>query len=169
MIRVKSDTPQSVGFLWMSDRPVAETSNWQHIIINIIIIWHYKHLWVFAFSAKSLQVLPSLDISFQFLAFSSFRSSITYSYHRCLGLPSGLGPISFQSSSFLAGLVWPTLWICPNHLILCALMNLTTSAPSINLSISVLFPILHILSILTGPYIFLNIYLFQKCVGCFNL
>jgi hypothetical protein len=44
-------------------------------------------------------------------------------------------------------------------LILCALMNLTISAPSIKLSISMLFRILNILSILTGPNIFLNIYL----------
>jgi hypothetical protein len=42
-------------------------------------------------------------------------------------------------------------------LILCTLMNLTISAPSVNLSISVLFRILHTLSILTGPNIFLNI------------
>jgi hypothetical protein len=28
--RSHSDTPQSVGFLWTSDRPVAETSTWQH-------------------------------------------------------------------------------------------------------------------------------------------
>jgi hypothetical protein len=42
-------------------------------------------------------------------------------------------------------------------LILCALMNLTISAHSINLSISMLFCILHILSILTGPNIFLSI------------
>jgi len=25
-----SDTPHSVGFLWMSDQPDAETSTWQH-------------------------------------------------------------------------------------------------------------------------------------------
>jgi hypothetical protein len=42
-------------------------------------------------------------------------------------------------------------------LILCALMNLTISAPSIKLSISMLFRILHTLSILTGPNIFRNI------------
>jgi hypothetical protein len=36
-------------------------------------------------------------------------------------------------------------------LFLCALMYITISAPSINLSISMLFHILHILSILTGP------------------
>ena len=36
-------------------------------------------------------------------------------------------------------------------------MNLTISAPSIMLSISMLFRILHTLSILTGPDIFLNI------------
>jgi hypothetical protein len=53
-------------------------------------------------------------------------------------------------------------------LIVCALMNLTTSAPSINLSVSMLFRILYILSILTGPDIFLSI-CFQKCVSCFHL
>jgi hypothetical protein len=36
-------------------------------------------------------------------------------------------------------------------------MNLTISAPSINLSISMLFRILHTLSILIGPNIFLSI------------
>jgi len=127
------------------------------MIINIIIIWHYNPLWVFAFSAKSLQVLLSLAASFQFLTFSFFRSSMTSSCHRCLGLPTGLVPIGFQSSSFLVGLAWSILWICPSHLILCFLMNLTLSALSIKLSISMLFRILPTLSILTGPNIFLNI------------
>ena len=36
-------------------------------IIIIIIIWHYNALWVFPFSATSLQVLLSLAVSFQFL------------------------------------------------------------------------------------------------------
>jgi len=125
-------------------------------IINIII-WHYNPLWVFAFSAKSLQVLLSLAVSFQFLIFSFFISSMTSSCHRCHGLPTGLVPIGFQSDSFLVGLAWSILWICPSHLILCALMNLTVSVPSINSSISMLFRILHTLSILTGPNIFLNI------------
>jgi hypothetical protein len=53
--------------------------------------------------------------------------------------------------------------MCPSHLILCALMNLTISAPSIKLSISVLFRILHTLSILTGPNMFLNICLSKMC------
>jgi hypothetical protein len=44
-----------------------------------------------------------------------------------------------------------------NHLILWVLMNLTISAPSINLSISTLFRILLILSRLTGQDIFLSI------------
>ena len=74
------------------------------IIIIIIIIWHYNLLWVFAFSAKSLQVLPSLAVSFQFLTFSIFRSSMTSSCHRCLGLATALVPIGLQSSSFLVGL-----------------------------------------------------------------
>src|SRR5215469_5131469 len=84
---------------------------------------------------------------------------MTSSCHHCLGLPTGLVPIGFQSNSFLVGLAWSILCIWPSHLILCALMNLTISAPSINLSISMLFHILHILSVLTGPNIFLSIYL----------
>ena len=91
------------------------------IIIIIIIIWHYDPLWVFAFSANSLQVLLSLAASFQFFTFSFFRSSMTSSYHRCLGLPTGIASVGSQSSSFLVGLAWPILWICPSHLILCAL------------------------------------------------
>ena len=101
-------------------------------IIIIIIIWHYNPLWVFAFSAKSLQVLLSLAVSFQLLTFSFFRSSMISSCHRCLGLPTGLFPLGFQSNSFLVGLAWPIRWICHSHLILCALTNLTISAPSIN-------------------------------------
>jgi hypothetical protein len=103
-----------------------------------------------AFSAKSLQVLLSLAVSLYFLTLSFFRSPITSSCHRCLGLPTGLVPIGFQTNGYLVGLTWSILWIRPSHLILCALMNLTTSAPSINLSISMLFRILHILLILTG-------------------
>ena len=79
------------------------------------------------------------------------------SCHHCLGLPTGLVPIGFQFNSFLNGLAWSILCIWPNHLIFYALMNLIISAPSINLSISMLFCILHILSILTGPNIFLSI------------
>jgi len=127
------------------------------MMMLIIIIWHYDPLWVFAFSANFLQVLLSLAASFQFLTSSFFRSSMTFSCHRCLGFPIGLVPIGFQTCSFLVGFVRSILWICPRHLILCELMNLTISAPSIKLSISMLFRILHTLSIATGPNIFLNI------------
>jgi len=85
------------------------------IIIIIIIICHYNHLWVFAFSAKSLQVLLSSAASFQFLTFSFFRSSMTSSCHHCLGFPTGLVPINFQTNSFPVGLAWSILWICPSH------------------------------------------------------
>ena len=86
----------------------------------------------FALSAKSLQVLLSLAASFQFLIFSFFRSSMTSSCHRSLGFPTGLVPIGFQSNSFPVGLARSILWICPSHLILCTLMNLTIPAPSID-------------------------------------
>jgi hypothetical protein len=39
------------------------------IIIIIIIIWHYNPLWVFTFSAKSVQVLLSSPSSFYLSAF----------------------------------------------------------------------------------------------------
>ena len=70
---------------------------------------------------------------------------------------------SLQSNSFGVGLAWSIHWICPSHLILCALMNLTISAPSVNMSISMLFHILHILSKLTGPDIFLSTCLSRMC------
>jgi hypothetical protein len=38
---------------------------------------------------------------------------MTSSCHRCLGLPTGLVPIGFQSNSLLAGLVWSILCIWP--------------------------------------------------------
>ena len=88
---------------------------------------------------------------------------MTSSYHHCLGLPTGLVPTGFQSSTFLVGLAWSILCIWPSHLILCAVMNLTISAPYVNLSISMLFHILHILSILTVPNIFLSVFLSQMC------
>ena len=113
-------------------------------IIIITIIWHYNPLRVFAFSAKSLQVLLSLAVSFQFFTFSFFRSAMTSSCHRYLGLPTALVPMGLQSNSFLVGLAWSIRCICPSHLILCALMHLTISAHSINLSISMLFRIFHI-------------------------
>ena len=114
-------------------------------------------LWVFVFSAKSLQVLLPSAVSFQFLTSSFFRSSITSPCHRCLGLPTGLHPIGFRSNSFLFGLPWSILWIYPSHLILCVLMDLTIPAPYINSSISMLFRSLHILSVWTGPDVFLSI------------
>jgi len=124
---------------------------------------HHHHLTLQPFVGFRLlsQVSPSSSILSCLLpvfSFHFFRSSMTSSYHRCLGLPTVLIPIGLQSNSFLFGLARSILWICPSHLILCALMNLTISAaPSINWSICMLFRILHISSILTGPNIFFSI------------
>jgi hypothetical protein len=56
---------------------------------------------------------------------------MTSSCHRCLGLPTGLVPIGFQSNSFPVGLARSILCIWPSHFVLYVLMNLTISAPSI--------------------------------------
>jgi hypothetical protein len=126
-------------------------------IIIMVTICHYNPLWVFPLSAKSLQVLLPLAVSFQFFLFQLFfRSSMTSSCHRCLGLPTGLVPIRLQSNSFPADLARSIRCVCPSHLIICALMNLTISAPSINVSITMLLRVLHLLSILTGPNIVLS-------------
>jgi len=92
-----------------------------------------------------------------FLLSGFFIFSMTSSCYRCLGLPTALVPIGLQSNSFLVGLAWSIRCISLSRLILCALMNLTISGPSINLPVSMLFSILHILSILSGPDIFLSI------------
>ena len=63
---------------------------------------------------------------------------MTSSCHRCLGLPTGLVPIGFQSNSFLVGLAWSVFWICPSHLILCAsatIFNLILDSVIKNLSL----------------------------------
>ena len=85
---------------------------------------HHHHLALQTFVEFCLlsQVSPSSSIfSCFFLVFTSsfFRSSITFSCHRFLGLV----PVGFQSNSFLVGLARSILWICPSHLIFCALMN----------------------------------------------
>ena len=103
----------------------------------LLHIHHHLALQPFVDFRLLSQVSPSSSILscllpvFDFQVFF-FRSSMTFSCHRCLGLPTGLVPIGFQSSSFLVGLAWSILWICPTHLILCALMNLTISAPSLS-------------------------------------
>jgi len=93
---------------------------------------------------------------------------MTSSCHRCLGHPNGLVPIGFQANSFLVGLAWSILWICPSHLILCALMNLTISATSINSSISCYF-IFSIYCQYWQDQISSLVFAFQKCVGNFHL
>ena len=123
---------------------------------------HNHHLALQPFVGFPLfsHLCPSFSVLSCFLPgfiFSLFKSSMTSSCHRCLGLPTGLVSIGFQSNGFLVGLVWSILCLWPSHLILCALMNLTLSIYSINLSVSMLFHILHILSMLTGPNISLSI------------
>ena len=63
------------------------------IRVLIIIIWHYNPLWVFAFSARSLQVLLSLAVSFQFF----FYFQLFKTFHDIL-LPSLSCPTYWSSS-----------------------------------------------------------------------
>jgi len=138
---------------------------------NVIISSHHHHhrhfeLQPFVGFRLLIQVSPSssvLSCFFPVFIFRFFKSSMTSSYHRCLVLPAGLVPIRFQSNTFLVCFAWSILCIWPSHLIRFALMNLTISAPYINLSISMVFRILHLLSMLTGPNIFFSICLSKTC------
>ena len=135
---------------------------------------HHHHLALQPFEDFLLlsQVSPSssvLRLSSQFLNFSFLRSSITSPCHRCFVLPTGLFPMSFQSNSFLVGLAWSILWISPSHLILCALMNLNISAPSINLSISMLFRVLPMYCQYWQDQISSLVFAFQKCLWYFHV
>jgi hypothetical protein len=105
---------------------------------------HHHHLALQPFVGFRLlrQVSPSSSVLSCFLpVFFILLPSLSWSSY-------WLVPIGFQSNSFLVGVAWSILWICPSHSILCAVMYLTISAPSINLSISMLFRVFHILSIL---------------------
>jgi hypothetical protein len=62
----------------------------------------YDPLWVLSFLDKSFQAFLSIANSFQFLTFSTFRSSHTSSNHLNLGLPSGRFPIGFLSNILFA-------------------------------------------------------------------
>ena len=99
---------------------------------------HHHHLELQPFVGFHLlsQVSPHSSIlsSLLLVFFNIFRFTMTSSCHRCLGLPTGLGPIGHQSNSFPVSLARSIRWICPSNLILCALMNITIPAPSINSS-----------------------------------
>ena len=81
----------------------------------LIFLIHHHHLALQHFVGFRLlsQVSPSsslLSCLLPVFDFQLFRFSMTSSCHRCLGFPIDLVPIGFQSSSFLAGLVWSILW-----------------------------------------------------------
>jgi len=128
---------------------------------------HHRHHNPLRVFAKSLPILLSLAVSLQFLIFRNFSPSISFSVHRCLGLPTGIVPMGLQSNSFLVGLARSILWTCPSHLIHCTLMNRTISAPAVSLSSSMLSRVLHIQSVLTGPNIFLSICLSKIIITIF--
>ena len=145
------------------------TSDQQHLkiiliyISNISVHNHHDHHHLALQPSVGFPLLSQVSPNssafscfFQFFIFSFFKSSITSSCHHCLGLPTGLVPIGFQSNSFPVGLARSIPCIWPSHLILCALMNLTISVPFINLSISMLFRILHILSIFIHSFSILS-------------
>jgi hypothetical protein len=79
-----------------------------------------------AFSTIAFHLKRSWTCSTHFISFIFFKSSLTSSSHRYLGLPTGLLVNGFQLSIFFTILVSGILFVCPNQLNLYALTQFIT-------------------------------------------
>ena len=123
------------------------------------ISWRYSLGWSLASATICLQVSRSLALSLHSFIPIFLRSMDTSSSHLILGLPLRLVACSFPYSIFFGIAVSCILSICPSHLILWHLINLTMFSPLIMASNSSFRRILHNSFSFTGPYIFRKIFL----------
>ena len=112
-------------------------------IIIIIISWRYSPGWALASATICLQGSRSLALSLHSFIPIFLRSMDTSSSHLFLGLPLRLVAYSFPYSIFFGIAVSCILSICPSHLILWHLINLTMFSPLIMASNSSFRRILH--------------------------
>jgi hypothetical protein len=84
-----------------------------------------------------------LSIPFHPFTFIFFRSLSTSSSHLILGIPFLLLEYSLPFNLHFGSALSSILSTCPNHLILCDLINLTISSPFSNVFMSSLYLILH--------------------------
>ena len=101
------------------------------IYIIIIISWRYSPGWALASATICLQVSRSLALSLHAFILIFLRSMDTSSSHLIPGLPLRLVAYSFPYSVFFGIAVSCILSICPSHLILWHLINLTIFSPPI--------------------------------------
>ena len=83
--------------------------------------WRYNSGRVLVFSTVPFHLRRSWTCSVHFISFVFFRSFLTSSSHRDLGLPTGLPVNDFHLCIFFTILVSGILFMCPNQLNLWAL------------------------------------------------
>ena len=129
---------------------------------NLLLLWRYSCDRFLALSTISFHLRRSCTCSAQFISFILFRSFLTSSSHRDLGLPSGLPVNGFHSCNLFTVLVSGILLMCPNQLNRRALTQFIMFRCLINSSSSIFVLILQIpLASLVGP----NTGLFGMIVG----
>ena len=81
-----------------------------------LLLWRYNSDKVFAFSTISFHLRRSSTCSAHLISFIFFRSFLTSSSYRDLGLPAGLPVNSFHLCILFTMLVSGILFMCPNQL-----------------------------------------------------
>jgi len=80
----------------------------------LLLLWHYNSDRVLAFLTISFHLRQSCTCCAQFISFIFFRSFLTSSFHRDLGLPAGLPVNGFHLCILFIVLVWGILFMCRN-------------------------------------------------------
>jgi hypothetical protein len=84
------------------------------ILFILLLLWHYNSDRVLAFLTISFHLRQSCTCCAQFISFIFFRSFLTSSFHRDLGLPAGLPVNGFHLCILFIVLVWGILFMCRN-------------------------------------------------------
>ena len=82
----------------------------------ILLLWRYNSDRILVFSKISSHLRRSCTCSAHFISFIFFRTILTSSFHRYLGLPAGLSVNGFHLCILLTMLVSGILFMCPNQL-----------------------------------------------------
>ena len=125
-----------------------------HKLLKISSRWRYSPGWALASATICLQASRFLALSLHSFKPIFLRSMDTSSSRLILGLPLHLVAYNFPYNIFFGIAVSCILSICPSHLILWHLINLTLFSPLIMASNSSLCRVLHNSFSFTGPYIF---------------
>jgi len=102
--------------------PVLEVGDHHTFMGHLLLLaWRYNSGRVLAFSTIPFHLRRSWACSVHFMSFIFFRSFLTSSSHRDLGIPTGLPVNGFHLCIFFTILVSGILFVCPNQLNLWAL------------------------------------------------